>query len=104
MAAIPTVKIVSPKGPNGYLIVNEEDFDPATMRKWGEEVPIVAEAPKKPMGAQPIAAPARGRRPAKGKSPAARKVSAPPRNIYVGDVSGGAAPSNQSGAGEIIED
>ena len=35
--SIPTVKIHDPNGPNGpndYVIINERDYDPATMTVW----------------------------------------------------------------------
>jgi hypothetical protein len=32
----PTVRIDVPTAPGGYVVINEEDFDPKTMKIWIE--------------------------------------------------------------------
>ena len=39
MNTIPTVKIHNPWGGDGYVVINERDFDPALHRRWEEEEP-----------------------------------------------------------------
>lgn len=36
MAEIPTVRIVNPSSPDEFIIVNEDDYDPAEHTLWGE--------------------------------------------------------------------
>ncbi len=44
---IPTVKVARPELPGGYVVINEADFDPATMTLFDENAPPVPE--KKPV-------------------------------------------------------
>jgi hypothetical protein len=44
--SVPTIKIVRPDLPGGILIINESDFDPATMTK-AEDQPQPAPKGKK---------------------------------------------------------
>jgi hypothetical protein len=44
---IPTVKIVRPEVPGGYCVINETDFDPATMVVYDPLKPVQStEKPK----------------------------------------------------------
>lgn len=55
-----TVKVVSDKGPDGFVIMNLTDFDPETMQRFDGEVP----APAEPKTEEPSAP--TGRRPGRG--------------------------------------
>ncbi len=35
MAELPTIKIKNPKG-EGFILINEADFDPQTHKRWEE--------------------------------------------------------------------
>lgn len=48
MARIPTVRINHGDDPNDYIIINESDFDPETMTKWGEGPPPPPPPPTDP--------------------------------------------------------
>ena len=39
---VPTVKIFNKDG-SGYVVINEGDFNPESMQKWGEERVVVAD-------------------------------------------------------------
>jgi hypothetical protein len=43
---IPTVKIVRPEVPGGFCVINEADFDPATMVIYEPLSPGEVEKPK----------------------------------------------------------
>lgn len=39
MARLPTVRIANPEAPDEYIIINQSDYDAATMTLWGEAPP-----------------------------------------------------------------
>jgi hypothetical protein len=47
MSAVPTVKIVHPKDPKRYLVINEADLDPKLHKLWTEPKPASGKAAEK---------------------------------------------------------
>lgn len=53
MGRIPTVRILNSDNPDEYLIINECDFDPDTMRMWDEAPPPPPTEPPPPLEPPP---------------------------------------------------